>query len=137
MGILIANEAEPRHPATSVRLDQSMPAETHTCHESVTSEDILDLFEAVLTGARDDRSPLADRRLVLVGIADDLAVLDPWDVTIDDDRLGFRTDDVREEALGLLGMRERLALVGGTLEIESSPEAGTTIAVEVPVLTAL
>jgi signal transduction histidine kinase len=53
--------------------------------------------------------------------------------TIDDDGRGFVTADVREEALGLLGMRERLALVGGTLEVESSPESGTTIAAEVPV----
>ncbi|MFZ1879617.1 MAG: GAF domain-containing sensor histidine kinase [Gaiellaceae bacterium] len=53
--------------------------------------------------------------------------------TIDDDGRGFVETDVRAEALGLLGMRERLALVGGTLEVESSPESGTTIAVEVPV----
>ena len=54
-------------------------------------------------------------------------------VTIDDDGRGFVAGKVREGALGLLGMRERLALVGGTLEVESSPEAGTTIAAEVPI----
>jgi len=53
--------------------------------------------------------------------------------TIDDDGRGFVIDDIRHEALGLLGMRERLALVGGTLEVESSPESGTTIAAQVPV----
>jgi signal transduction histidine kinase len=53
--------------------------------------------------------------------------------TIDDDGRGFVQTDVREEALGLLGMRERLALVGGTLEVESSPGSGTTIAAQVPV----
>jgi signal transduction histidine kinase len=52
--------------------------------------------------------------------------------TIDDDGRGFAADDVRTEALGLLGMRERLALVGGTLEVESSRDSGTTIAVLVP-----
>lgn len=52
--------------------------------------------------------------------------------TVDDDGRGFAMDDVREDALGLLGMRERLALVGGTLEIESSRESGTTIAAQVP-----
>jgi len=35
--------------------------------------------------------------------------------------------------LGLLGMRERLALVDGSLEVESSPGAGTTLFVRVPV----
>ena len=53
-------------------------------------------------------------------------------VTIDDDGSGFAADEVREGALGLLGMRERLALVGGTLEVESSRASGTTIAAEVP-----
>ena len=35
-------------------------------------------------------------------------------VTIDDDGRGFDTGEVRADALGLLGMRERLALVGGS-----------------------
>jgi signal transduction histidine kinase len=52
--------------------------------------------------------------------------------TVDDDGRGFDGDDVRADALGLLGMRERLALVGGTLAVESSPESGTTIAAQVP-----
>ncbi len=34
--------------------------------------------------------------------------------------------------LGLLGMRERVALVGGTLTIESTPGKGTTIFVRIP-----
>jgi signal transduction histidine kinase len=34
--------------------------------------------------------------------------------------------------LGLLGMRERATLAGGTLEIESTPGAGTTVFVRVP-----
>jgi signal transduction histidine kinase len=52
--------------------------------------------------------------------------------TIDDDGRGFDSADVRADALGLLGMRERLALVGGTLQVESSPESGTTVAAQVP-----
>jgi len=42
---------------------------------------------------------------------------------------------VRADALGLTGMRERLALVGGALEIESTPGRGTTVAAQVPVVT--
>ncbi len=38
-----------------------------------------------------------------------------------------------KQHLGLLGVRERLALVKGTLEVESSPESGTTIYVRVPI----
>jgi signal transduction histidine kinase len=37
--------------------------------------------------------------------------------------------------LGLVGMRERVALLGGALEIESAPGAGTTVFVRVPLPT--
>jgi signal transduction histidine kinase len=38
----------------------------------------------------------------------------------------------RVEHIGLRGMRERVALVGGRFSIESAPGAGTRIVVEVP-----
>ena len=50
---------------------------------------------------------------------------------IEDDGRGF-TPEGDGDGLGLLGMRERLALLGGKLKIESSPGAGTTIVAEVP-----
>jgi signal transduction histidine kinase len=39
----------------------------------------------------------------------------------------------RSTGFGLLGMRERLALVGGTLEIDSEPGAGTVVRASIPV----
>jgi len=51
---------------------------------------------------------------------------------IEDDGKGFDPAGVREEGLGLVGMRERAALLDGRVAVESSP-AGTTLAVEVPV----
>ena len=51
---------------------------------------------------------------------------------IEDDGRGFDLRAVRDEALGLAGMRERVALVGGRLAIESEPGSGTTLVVEVP-----
>jgi signal transduction histidine kinase len=52
--------------------------------------------------------------------------------TIDDDGQGFDETLVRADALGLTGMRERLALVGGALEIETASGSGTTVAAHVP-----
>jgi signal transduction histidine kinase len=51
---------------------------------------------------------------------------------IEDDGRGFTRGDSSGDGLGLLGMGERLALLGGKLKIESSPGAGTTIVAEVP-----
>jgi signal transduction histidine kinase len=51
---------------------------------------------------------------------------------IEDDGKGFDQRTLREDGLGLLGMRERLGLIDGRLEIESRPGAGTTVVAEVP-----
>jgi signal transduction histidine kinase len=50
---------------------------------------------------------------------------------IEDDGRGFNLDRT-SDGLGLLGMGERLALLGGKLKVESSHGAGTTIVAEVP-----
>jgi two-component system, NarL family, sensor histidine kinase DevS len=49
---------------------------------------------------------------------------------IEDDGRGIGDDS--SGGFGLAGMRERLSLLGGRLEIESGPGSGTTIAAEVP-----
>jgi signal transduction histidine kinase len=59
-----------------------------------------------------------------------LAKPDRVGLVIEDDGRGFDPEQPGE-GIGLLGMRERVALVGGRLEVESS-DAGTTIVVEVP-----
>ncbi len=51
---------------------------------------------------------------------------------VEDDGQGFDPDEAPSGGFGLIGMRERLALLGGRLRIESSPGAGTTIAADVP-----
>jgi signal transduction histidine kinase len=51
---------------------------------------------------------------------------------VEDDGRGFDPAQAGD-GFGLVGMRERLALLGGRLEVESGVAAGTTIAAEVPV----
>lgn len=50
----------------------------------------------------------------------------------EDDGRGFAVDETREDGLGLLGMKERLSLLDGRLQIESSSDGGTTLVAEVP-----
>lgn len=54
-------------------------------------------------------------------------------LVIHDDGKGFDPTSIREGGLGLLGMRERVALLGGRLTIDSSDGAGTMLRAEVPV----
>jgi PAS domain S-box-containing protein len=58
-------------------------------------------------------------------------------VTVADNGRGFslsgRVDDLpRSGKLGLAGMQERAGLLGGTLEVQSTPGKGTTLTVKVP-----
>jgi signal transduction histidine kinase len=52
-------------------------------------------------------------------------------VTVRDNGRGFDAHQ-RSTGFGLLGMRERLALVGGTFELESAPGAGTVLRATIP-----
>jgi|GEM_PF-781570 len=52
---------------------------------------------------------------------------------IEDDGAGFDVEEALARGrLGLLGMRERVEMLGGSLTIESAPGAGTTVVVEAP-----
>ena len=53
-------------------------------------------------------------------------------VMIEDDGRGFDAGEVSAEGLGLLGMRERVQLLDGTLELDPTPGSGTTLIVELP-----
>jgi signal transduction histidine kinase len=68
----------------------------------------------------------ATRISILVTRTDKSAVL-----VVEDDGEGF--DVARStDGLGLTGMRERVALVGGRLKVETGTGSGTTIAAEIP-----
>ena len=54
-------------------------------------------------------------------------------LAVADDGVGFDPDGPsRGGHLGLASMRERVRLVGGTLDIESAPGRGTTVIAWVP-----
>ncbi len=55
-------------------------------------------------------------------------------IEVRDDGIGFEPANIAEQAghYGLLGMRERARLAGGSLEIMSAPSVGTTIRLRLP-----
>jgi signal transduction histidine kinase len=60
-------------------------------------------------------------------------------LSVQDDGIGFDPEHVHTnghgEGLGLMGMKERAALLGGRLELVSTPGAGTTVRAVIPVIT--
>jgi signal transduction histidine kinase len=74
----------------------------------------------------------AERVLVQASFEDGVIV-----VEVEDDGAGFDPAEVARPAtsgrgLGLLGLRERVALLGGTVMIDSTPGSGTRVRLEVP-----
>jgi signal transduction histidine kinase len=57
------------------------------------------------------------------------------ELNVEDDGVGFEVDRAvaQPKSFGLKGMRERVALLGGRLEIRSSPGHGATIAMRLPI----
>ena len=74
--------------------------------------------------------------------SDSVSVLLDWRgewvlAIIEDNGQGFNVEEVTAhgQGLGLFGMQERAALLGGTLKIESQPGVGTTVFIKLPVKT--
>jgi signal transduction histidine kinase len=97
--------------------DVRLPSETETALYRIVQE----AFTNVLKHATASRVSLRLHR-------GDASVT----LTVHDDGRGFEPEKVREGSLGLVGMRERVALLGGRLTIESSEDAGTMLKAEVP-----
>jgi two-component system, NarL family, sensor histidine kinase UhpB len=71
----------------------------------------------------------AERVQVALAHADGAVTLE-----VQDDGRGFNVaDPPRPDSFGLMGLRERVSLLGGELRIESEPGRGTSIAVQIPV----
>jgi two-component system NarL family sensor kinase len=56
-------------------------------------------------------------------------------MTIVDDGRGFQPDAIPQGHYGLVGINERVYLMGGKLDLQSSPRAGTQLQVTIPLET--
>jgi signal transduction histidine kinase len=54
-------------------------------------------------------------------------------LSIEDNGIGFDKQRQKDKTLGILGMKERTAMMGGTYEIISMPGRGTVVVVSVPI----
>jgi signal transduction histidine kinase len=80
--------------------------------------------EALNNVAKHSRATKVD---VLLELRDAQVVL-----IVEDNGVGFVTDQSSEDGFGLSGIRERASLLDGEMEIESKPGEGTTLFVRIP-----
>lgn len=59
-------------------------------------------------------------------------LVDEINVVVKDNGVGFDTEGVREGSFGIIGMKERIDLLKGSLKISSSIGKGTTILMKIP-----
>jgi two-component system sensor histidine kinase UhpB len=52
-------------------------------------------------------------------------------IAVEDDGQGF-DPAVSSEGIGIIGMRERVYALRGTMEVRSAPQRGTTVAIALP-----
>jgi two-component system, NarL family, sensor histidine kinase DevS len=98
--------------------DRRLPAEAETVLYRITQEAMTNILKH------------ADAKLVRVHLS-----RSERDATlvVQDDGKGFDPGRVSDGSVGLVGMRERIALLGGRLTIESTEGAGTMLTAEVPI----
>ena len=97
--------------------DVRLPTETETTLFRIVQEALTNVL----------KHAAAERVTVLLSHADAGVRL-----VVQDDGCGFDPSQARDDGVGLLGMRERVSLVGGRLTVESTEGAGTMLTVEVP-----
>jgi signal transduction histidine kinase len=51
---------------------------------------------------------------------------------VEDDGIGMNIENIESFGSGIVGMKERLLLIGGKLEVNSESAAGTKVIVTVP-----
>jgi two-component system, chemotaxis family, CheB/CheR fusion protein len=95
---------------------QRLPSEVETTLYRIAQEALNNIFKHAQTKSVDIILERRDRDAVLI---------------IEDKGVGFDVE-AQTRGLGLVGMRERAALAGGVLEVESAPNRGTTLYVRIP-----
>ena len=52
-------------------------------------------------------------------------------MTVSDDGIGFCHDQPRPSSFGLVGVRERVLMLGGSVQLHSEPGEGTSLSVTI------
>lgn len=100
-------------------LDERLPAELETALFRITQEALTNVAAHAAAQRVEIRVEICDRTTVALCISDNGVGFDPSE---------------RSSGLGLLGMRERVNMLGGQFAVTSAPGDGTTIRVTAPII---
>lgn len=124
----LTSEWQARDASTTLTFHSSLSDETHLPREIETN--VYSIVQEALTNIF--RHARAEHASVELSCAESTLI-----AKVNDDGVGFDTNLVAHQSglgrLGLVGMRERAALVGGAVEVYTAPGKGTHITVRVPI----
>ncbi len=127
LGLEAAIETEARSfsSRTNIQCECSLPTDRIALSpEHATG--LFRIYQEILTNVA--RHSRATEVMVFVGHKNDHLVLQ-----VEDNGVGIKESDVAgAKSLGLLGMQERAAILGGTITFQGNSREGTTVTVEVP-----
>ena len=118
-------------PDTENRLHFAMSGEPKAVRSAVASEMIYVLREAVLNSARH-----ADATTIAVSVNFGLRAVEG---EVRDNGIGIdaaTAEAGRDGHWGIAGMRERIASIGGEINIAASPQGGTVVRIRIPAVVA-
>jgi NarL family two-component system sensor histidine kinase YdfH len=130
-------QPEPKSLEEAIRQEAScfsnsagIPCELHLdlplpVSESVQDAIIRSVAEALTNIARHADANRVELVAVIMG--------KQLNLTIKDDGKGFDPENIPAGHYGILGIRERIRLAGGQMEIRSSSQTGTTLALTIPI----
>jgi len=126
----ITTLAEAYADSSGIRIDLHLPAVEGERFSDAIETTIYRAVQETLTNVL-KHAEAATASIILEREGDTLRII------IEDDGRGFEADQalagtVARGRFGLIGMRERLTLVNGSLNIESEPGTGTTVYIRVP-----
>ncbi|MDB6111337.1 MAG: putative Histidine kinase, partial [Pedosphaera sp.] len=121
----IESEAESFQSRTGIQCEWSLPTVPLALPaEHATA--VFRIFQEVLTNVA--RHARATRVVVCLNRGEDCLELQA-----EDNGIGIKESDVANpKALGLLGMQERAAILGGTVTFRGNSKEGTTVTVQIP-----
>lgn len=125
LGLVAALEQYMQGVAKSFKLNSTVKV---SGHEVLTESQALQLFRVVQEACTNAARHAKAQNLLITGAA----VEHGFELSIEDDGQGIDPALMREGALGLVGLRERAAMMGGQIQVQGRAGGGTRVWIRVP-----